>query len=78
MEHGATKEHVADMVRYFVMKMLRQRVEFNITNRKNKEIEWGLVWNGVRCHHPGCKYIYTDHFRVQTHVKGHTAKRKQI
>jgi hypothetical protein len=66
-EHGATKEETADMFRYFIQRMLPMEIEMKVMTNEEREVK--RDWNYCRCHFPGCTYINTKAYMVDSHVR---------
>jgi hypothetical protein len=66
VKHGATKEETADMFRYLIQRMLPMEIEMKVTTSGDHEVK--RDWKFCRCHHPGCTYINTKAYMVDSHV----------
>jgi hypothetical protein len=66
-KHGASKEETSDMFRYFISRMLPMEIEMKVTTNDEHEVK--REWNFCRCHYPGCIYINTKVYMVDSHVK---------
>jgi hypothetical protein len=65
-KHGASKEEIADMFRYFMTEMLPEEIEMKVTTREEHEVK--REWSSCRCHYPGCSYINAKTYLVDSHV----------
>jgi hypothetical protein len=67
LEHGASKEDTADMIRYFISRLLPGQIRAEISQSDGQLVELRL--NFGRCHCPGCEYVSGIPSRVDVHIR---------
>jgi hypothetical protein len=77
--HGASKEETADMVRYFISRLMPFEIEMKVTARDGHPVtrKWKWKWNFSRCHYPGCGYINGKGCSVDGHIRSHHKEMKK-
>jgi hypothetical protein len=64
--HGAAKEETADMIRYFITKLLPNPIQDIFTTRLGHRVRGRRCL--CRCHNPGCTYVSGRDYQVNGHV----------
>jgi hypothetical protein len=64
--HGATKEETADIIKYFITKLLPNPIQDIFTTRLGRRVRGRRCL--CRCHNPGCTYVSGKDFHVNSHV----------
>jgi hypothetical protein len=64
--HGVSKEETADMMRYFIMKLLPGPVKEVVTTLGGHRVKGKRCL--CRCHSPGCTYVSGKEYQVSGHV----------
>jgi hypothetical protein len=65
--HRVGEEETADMVRYFLMKLLPGETEAVITAQDGQRVK--RSWDFCRYHHPGCSYVSVGSLQVDGHMQ---------